>query len=205
MSTGKDRNLQSKENRRLKIYLAGPEVFLRDANEIGKRKKKLCSDYGFEGVFPADVEPDLTNLSPTDAAYAISAKNEESIRKCDVVIANITPFRGPSADVGTAFEMGFAHGLKKMVCAYTNVSVPFTERTAKSKSSVSSDANGVLRDQNGMAIEQYGLVDNLMLDGSVHASGGVLVVESVPEDELFTNLVGFEKCLKHVREVTFGP
>lgn len=41
-----------------RIYLAGPEVFLLNAKEIGKRKKALCRKYGFEGVFPLDVEVD---------------------------------------------------------------------------------------------------------------------------------------------------
>ena len=40
----------------LKIYLAGPEVFLPHAIEIGQRKKALCRQYGFEGLFPFDNE-----------------------------------------------------------------------------------------------------------------------------------------------------
>jgi nucleoside 2-deoxyribosyltransferase len=35
-----------------RIYLAGPDVFLPDAIEAGKRKKVLCQKYGFEGVYP---------------------------------------------------------------------------------------------------------------------------------------------------------
>lgn len=193
------------EGMRLKIYLAGPEVFLSDADEIGKRKKKLCAAYGFEGIFPADLDPALKNMNPKDAAFVISRKNEDSIRKCDVLIANITPFRGPSADVGTAFEMGFARGLGKIVCAYTNISVPLAERTAKSTSRVGSDAKGIFRDENDMAIEQFGLVDNLMLPGSVEASGGILIVESTREDGFFRNLVGFEKCLRYIKEKTPHP
>ena len=33
----------------MKIYLAGPEVFLPDAVQIGQAKKRLCAAYGFEG------------------------------------------------------------------------------------------------------------------------------------------------------------
>ena len=47
--------------RRLKTYLAGPEVFLPNAIEIGLRKKQLCADFGFEGLFPFDNEISLTD------------------------------------------------------------------------------------------------------------------------------------------------
>src|SRR5258708_1028231 len=36
-------------------YLAGPEVFLPDAAEIGRRKKELCRRHGFEGLYPLDA------------------------------------------------------------------------------------------------------------------------------------------------------
>ena len=39
-----------------KVYLAGPEVFLPNAIEIATRKKQLCLEYGFEGLFPFDSE-----------------------------------------------------------------------------------------------------------------------------------------------------
>ena len=39
-----------------KIYLAGPEVFLTNALEFAARKKDLCRQHGFEGLFPFDAE-----------------------------------------------------------------------------------------------------------------------------------------------------
>ena len=36
------------------IYLAGPDVFLPNAIEVGKKKKAICEEFGFEGLFPAD-------------------------------------------------------------------------------------------------------------------------------------------------------
>jgi nucleoside 2-deoxyribosyltransferase len=42
--------------RTLKVYLAGPEVFLPDAIAIGNKKKRLCTEFGFEGLFPFDNE-----------------------------------------------------------------------------------------------------------------------------------------------------
>jgi nucleoside 2-deoxyribosyltransferase len=37
-----------------KIYLAGPDVFLPDAVELGRAKVELCAAYGLTGLFPLD-------------------------------------------------------------------------------------------------------------------------------------------------------
>ncbi len=88
-----------------KVYLAGPEVFLPDAIEIGRRKKELCARYGFEGLFPFDNE-----IEPKEAGEGtdkvIYQANERMIRRADLGICNLTPFRGANADVGTVFELG---------------------------------------------------------------------------------------------------
>jgi nucleoside 2-deoxyribosyltransferase len=184
-----------------RIYLAGPEVFLKNAKEIGERKKALCKKYGFEGVFPLDNEVNVEGKSAREIGLCISEVNEGLIKNCDLVIANITPFRGPSADVGTVYEMGFAHALGKKVLAYTNVVIPFTERTVKAlNGQVKRDVDGKLRDSYGMFVEENALIDNLMIDGCIHANSGLLVVASAPLGELFTFLGGFEKCLKKTKE-----
>ena len=127
------------------------------------------------------------------------------IKSCEIIIANITPFRGPSADVGTAYEMGFAHALGKKVFAYTNVAVPFTERTIKALGNqVNRSQDGKLRDAQGMFIEENGLIDNLMIDGCINANSKFLVVEEAPADQLFTYLGGFEKCLGAAQQITNG-
>ncbi len=175
----------------IRIYLAGPEVFLKNAKEVGEQKKALCRKYGFEGVFPLDNEVDTTGKSPKEVGFCIGAVNEGLIKTCDFVIANITPFRGPSADVGPVYEMGFAHGLDKKVFAYTQTAVPFTERMVKVLNlQVARCRDGKLRDSNGMFIEELDLTDNLMIDGCVQASSGFLVVEEAPDDQLFTYLGG---------------
>jgi len=180
----------------IRIYLAGPEVFLTNAKEIGEQKKALCRKYGFEGIFPLDKEIDAAGKSPKEVGLCISRINEDLIRSCDAVIANLTPFRGPSADVGTVFEVGFAHGLGKKVLAYTNCAEPFKERTVKAlNGEVSREFDGRLRDALGMFIEENDLVDNLMIDGCIHANAGLLMVEEAPLNQRFTFLGGFEKCL----------
>ena len=41
------------------------------------------------------------------------------MRSCDLLIANLTPFRGVSMDSGTAFEVGFMRALGRPVLGYT--------------------------------------------------------------------------------------
>jgi nucleoside 2-deoxyribosyltransferase len=137
-----------------------------------------------------------------EIGFCISDINEGLIKSCGLVIANITPFRGPSADVGTVYEIGFAHGLGKKVLAYTNSVNGFTERTVEAlKGNVIRDADGKLRDEHGMFIEENELTDNLMIDGCIHANTRLLVQEAAPVGQLFTYLGAFEKCLKAAKEL----
>jgi nucleoside 2-deoxyribosyltransferase len=150
---------------RLRVYLAGPDVFLPDAAAAGADKKRLCAQQGFEGVFPLDAE--LAAASPRATGIAISAANEALIRSCELVIANMTPFRGPSADAGTAYEMGFARALGKRVLAYTESAVSFAARTRAFLAERGELAADGERETNGRSIEAFELADNLMLVGAL--------------------------------------
>ena len=88
----------------MKIYLAGPDVFLPDAIEIGRRKAAICVRHGLIGLYPLDNSVDLT---AADASLAIFKGNEAMMDAADAIIANLTPFRGPSADAGTVYELGY--------------------------------------------------------------------------------------------------
>ena len=81
---------------KLRVYLAGPEVFLIDAIEIG-RKKALCSEYGFEGLCPFDNEVSKDGVE-TQADLLIYSTNIPMLRESDFGIFNLTPFRGPRAE-----------------------------------------------------------------------------------------------------------
>ena len=41
----------------MKIYLAGPDVFLPDAVAMGQRKREICARHGLVGLFPLDNDP----------------------------------------------------------------------------------------------------------------------------------------------------
>ncbi len=191
--------MNSFENSNHRVYLAGPEVFLRNAVQIGELKKKICSENGFEGIFPLDTCLEAQHLSVYETGLAISKSNEDLIRSCNILIANITPFRGPSADAGTVYEMGFARGVGLKADAYINTAKSFVERTCYFCNVKDHDAEGI-RDDNDMLVENYGMAENLMVEGCLHWSGGELVISELPENELFTNLKGFEQCLRIAKE-----
>ena len=153
-----------------RIYLAGPDVFRTDAVEIGQAKKGLCARYGFEGVFPMDPAPGAQARDEADPndIYRVCVAHME---RCNILIADMTPFRGPSMDVGTAFEMGFATARGMPIFGYSNVLGPYNERVHAD----SSYADPRPRDIDGLLIEEFGLQDNLMVsfscsDSEVHLS-----------------------------------
>ena len=117
------------------------------------------------------------------------------MRGCDAMIVNLTPFRGPSADVGSAYEMGFMRALGRPIFAYSNDSRPFLIASPRSVGAPSVRPTGEHEDPDGMVIEPFELHDNLMLAGGVLASGGCLITETTPPTERYTSLAAFERCV----------
>lgn len=70
-------------------------------------------------------------------------------------------------DVGTAYEMGVGAALGKVVVGYTSDRRSYLEKVEKERH-CARDKDGVLRDAEGMAVEEFGdLVDNLMISCGV--------------------------------------
>ena len=112
----------------MKIYLAGPDVFLPDALEIGRRKAAICARHGASGLYPLD---NTVDLEAGDASLTIFKGNEAMMDAADAIIANLTPFRGPSADAGTVYELGYMAGRGKRCLAYSNDPSPYQERVRR--------------------------------------------------------------------------
>lgn len=183
---------------RPRIYLAGPEVFLPDAIEIGRRKKALCVAAGFEGVFPLDLPVDLAGLSRPEQAARIQAACEAQMRACDLAIANMTPFRGVSMDAGTAYEMGFMRASGKPVLGYTNVTADLAARARafRVRGIPPSDC-----DRPDAEIEDFGLADNLMMAVAVTASGATVHVHAAASGAEMIDLTAFARCLDDARRL----
>jgi nucleoside 2-deoxyribosyltransferase len=175
----------------MKVYLAGPDVFLPDSVEIGRRKAAICARHGLIGLYPLDNAIDLT--SP-DASLAIFRGNEAMMESADAIIANLTPFRGPSADAGTVYELGYMAGRGKRCFAYSNDPALYTERVARSFAVTKATA-GHLIDGEGLTVEDFGLSDNLMMIHSLELHGARLVMPRQRPADIWHDLAAFETCV----------
>ena len=188
----------------MRVYLAGPEVFLPDAMEVAAAKKRICAAHGLEGVFPLDTPP---QAPPAERPYwmRIYLGNEAHIRSCQGLIANLTPFRGPSADVGTVFELGFMRALGRPVMGYSNDPAEFLHRTRHFLGEAARPrADGGWEDQHAMGLEDFGLADNLMVDGGIEASGGAFERQEIAGGDLWRDLTAFERCVRRLAVMLRG-
>jgi nucleoside 2-deoxyribosyltransferase len=171
------------------LYLAGPDVFLPHAQAVGAAKKELCAAHGHAGLFPLDSDLPVASL--------IYRANIAMIHKSAAIVANLTPFRGPSADAGTVFEIGYALALGKPVFAYANVTADYRARVIDSHGPLVATAAGEWA-CDGMAVENFGLHDNLMIAESIAGQGWEIIVHAAPAEAIFTDLQAFDACLKQV-------
>ena len=190
-----------------KVYLAGPDVFLPNSEQkaankraiIDKFNKEVLQDANFKfvAIDPTDLEIDDFKYDQATAMKIFRA-NIEFMQNADFVIANMTRFRGPSMDVGTAFEMGYMYGLGKPVFGYYNIAQTYCTADQIAKTAfecagndsnthtsyvekVKKFGNGYFidpttsdhkRDKFTHKIEKWGLSDNLMMVGAARNLSG---------------------------------
>ncbi len=154
----------------MKIYLAGPDVFRPDVLEWAESARDTCLRYGYDPLIPIDHGETL--------APKIFQANLDLIRKAQIVVANLNPFRGAEPDSGTCFELGYALALDKKVAGYVDRMEPLLARVNRLEGA----ARDRVHDNQGMVIENFGLPLNLMM--AVPA----MIVEG-----------GLEECLKQLR------
>lgn len=151
-----------------KVYVAGPAVFRPDALEHFKKVDQELREDGWEPLIPFDVNGDPEQVLDPKEIYRM---NVEKIEACDIVMADMTPFRGTEPDSGTCFEVGMAVALGKTVLLYmttpTNTTVLdrteelFQETHPESMAQLDpDDEDPVFPD--GMKAENFGMPLNLM-------------------------------------------
>ena len=175
----------------MKIYLAGPDVFLPDAVDIGRRKVELCARHGLVGLYPLDISIDI---AAQDASLQIFRGNETMMIAADAIIANLTPFRGPGADAGTVYELGYMAGSGRLCLGYTNDPSCYADRVREFTEVTSRD--GRLIDARGLAVEDFGLSDNLMMIHALDLHGGALVTPRQAPADIWHDLTAFEACVR---------
>jgi nucleoside 2-deoxyribosyltransferase len=181
----------------LTIYLAGPDVFLPDARDVGRRKQEMCREHGFEGLFPLDNDKDVG----ADAAEIFRA-NCRLMTRAAVGAFNLTPFRAVSVDAGTAFEVGFMFAHGKRLFGYTSAEADYVARVSAALGPLVGHETD-LRDRDGYTVENFGLCDNLMIARAIIDSGGTIaaVADSAGRGVSLAAFDAFRTCLEEIRSV----
>lgn len=172
---------------RRRIYLAGPEVFFpaEEHQAIVAKKKRLLREYGLDGIDPLDTELVFSDHeTKPDRGHRIYRANRELMDSCDTLIANLTPFRGISADPGTVYEVGYMIGQGKRAIGFTMDTRLYRAR-----------AGATDRDNLGHTIEDFELTDNLMIDGGIRESGGQLLVADQAGEHRYFSTELFRRCV----------
>ena len=177
------------------VYLAGPDVFLPDAFEIGRRKIDLCMRHGLSGLVPLD---NAIDAAAEDASLRIFRGNETMMIAADAIIANLTPFRGPGADAGTVYELGYMAGRGKLCLGYSNDPSSYADRVRQFTEVVLRD--GRLVDAAGLTVEDFGLGDNLMMMHALDLHGCALLTPRQPPADIWRDLSAFETCVRMAAE-----
>jgi nucleoside 2-deoxyribosyltransferase len=139
----------------MKIYLAGPDIFRPDSESWASTARDLCRQYGFEALTPLDHG----ETGPRQICEA----NLELIRKAQMVVANLNPFRGAEPDSGTVFELGYGMALGKKLWGYVASGETLLERVSRLDGEAVIDGEPHPTDAQGLVIENFGLPLNLML------------------------------------------
>jgi nucleoside 2-deoxyribosyltransferase len=180
----------------LTAYLAGPDVFLPAASANAAAKLAICARHGLTGISP--FNPHLDFSQPPETLWRqIYLDDIAMMQASDIIIANLTPFRGASADAGTLVEVGWFLGRGRPVFGYSNTATPFAARSAAQAAAVPDPLPG-------LGIEGFALPDNLMVPGAVEYGGGLPI--TLPPDGIsrpFDALDIFEQCVaaaaRHLR------
>lgn len=148
---------------RMPVYFAGPYIFQEKAAAICDTIRHTAMQHGLEPLIPTDNS--IPPGEPHQMAATIRAANYDMIRKSALIIAQISPFRGPNMDPGTAAEIGFATALEKPIILWD---VPPTTLADRTRTCIPGCINDKAPD--GSTIENFGLPENLM----IAAPGGAI-------------------------------
>jgi nucleoside 2-deoxyribosyltransferase len=141
-----------------RVYLAGPGVFRSDAKQYGASLREKCRHSGLIGYFPLDNEVSVD--APKQMALTIYNANIEMINSTQAIVADISPFRGPNMDPGTAWEIGYGIARGLPVFGWTADLTALVDRTQRHEG----HRNAV--DKSGCTIKDFGLIENLMIANS---------------------------------------
>ena len=170
-----------------KIYLAGFDVFYKDAKERFDKMRKLCKLAGYEALIPLDN--DITEgLGISNRIYKA---NIAMIEQADGIIANLNAFRGKEPDSGTVFEVGYGVAKNKKIVGYTSIEDWKTHIIGDQKSQILTrglfDSMFNQQPVDEFNVEDFGLPLNLMLAESINLINGDFIDALEVYNELSNN------------------
>jgi nucleoside 2-deoxyribosyltransferase len=161
--------LSSKEERTRHtptIYLSGPERYDANARERYAEMRRLCEAYGFSVITPMDAIKQQQMEDPYARAAQTLRRNEEHVRACDILIANLNDFHGWEPESDTSFECGMAFQLGKRLYGYMDSTLRMRDRVPSL-----GEVNG-WRDICGCNVENFDYALNLMFASSMSVFEG---------------------------------
>jgi nucleoside 2-deoxyribosyltransferase len=183
-------------SRKPSVYLAGPDIFRKDAETFAQWQKEICEKYGVIPLHPMDNNLDIDH---NDKSFATRKKVYEAdlsqMIAADIICANMNPFRGTEPDSGTCFEAGFFAGFNHTIKAlgtsiqpkplygYINEDSCYTDR-AEEWNAINKNNTEAGADWNISSIEMN---INLMMQVPMEETGAFI-----------TN--GFEACIAQIAE-----
>jgi len=190
------------------VYLAGPMVFLSDAERVFGIMKNILKNHGIRGVAPVDNQSNLKGVRPGRELHkSIYHADVEIMNSVDGGIFDVSPFRrGTEMDAGTAFEIGYCRCLGIPMTGWTTqpllypeyvteyVKERFGQNVTKDAESSPGAKSGVIRDPDGVLVHSAGLYQNLMIQMAIEASGGSVYADSSWE-------TSFEKAAIHLAKL----
>ncbi len=156
-----------------RVYLSGPDIFLPNSKNIDSNKKSICERYGMAAVSQLDIEGDRLFNGDASLAGEIFEQTQALIKNCDLLVANMSPFRGPSLEVGTALEIGFMLGLGKPVLGYSLNNEDYAARLMRLHDVFElplNEASGDLQAPDGLVVENFGLCEGALVSGAVQSA-----------------------------------
>jgi nucleoside 2-deoxyribosyltransferase len=166
-------------------YLAGPDVFLPNAVAHAATKVEICRRFGLRGLPPLNEDAG-TAATELEVWQAIYQKDIAMMERSDLIIANLTPFAGASADAGTLIEVGWFLGKGKPIFGYSNTAENFESRMRGQLGANHADLD----------IEGFHLPDNLMIVGAVQSGGCPVFVPADGKTRGLDALDVFETCVE---------
>jgi nucleoside 2-deoxyribosyltransferase len=174
------------------VYLAGPTVFLPDAERVFGIMKAILQEHGLRGLAPIDNQSTLVGVLPgRDLNEAIYKADVGIMNSVDGAIFDISPFRrGTEMDTGTAFEIGYCRCLGIPMTGWTTqmrfypehvseyVKERFGQDLQEDEKRQPGAKSGGSRDPDGVLVHSSGLYQNLMVQMAIETSGGSVHADS---------------------------